>query len=72
MADVEDAAADDMRRHRPDALGDDGLLAGGDITLTPAIGAVLGLDAAEQQILRALRTEDEGFDARDLHRAFTG
>src|SRR5271155_29866 len=68
MADLEDAAADDMRRHRPDALGDDGLLAGRHIRLAPAIGAVLGLDPAEQQILRALGAEDKALDARDFHR----
>ncbi|HEY8873939.1 MAG TPA: hypothetical protein VIM52_12980 [Stellaceae bacterium] len=68
MADVEDAAADYMRRHRPDALGDDGLLAGRHIPLAPAIGPVLGLNPAEQQILRALGAEDEALDARDFHR----
>jgi Molybdopterin-binding domain of aldehyde dehydrogenase len=48
MADVEGAAADAVRRHRPDALGDDLLLALGDVSLTPAIKAVLGLGATEQ------------------------
>ena len=67
MADVEDAAADDMRRHRLDALGDDGLLPGRHISFAPAIGAVLGLDPAEQEVLRALGAEDEALDARDFH-----
>src|SRR5205823_2380804 len=67
VADVENAAADHMRRHRPDAFGDDGLLAGGDIPLAPAMQAVLGLDPAEQQILRAAGAEDEALDARDFH-----
>src|SRR5437870_8135433 len=67
MADVEDRAADHMRRHRLDAFGDDGLLAGRDIGLAPAMGAVLGLDPAEQQVLRAVGAEDEVFDACDLH-----
>jgi len=48
MADVEGAAADAVRRHRPDALGDDLLLALGDVSLTLAIKAVLGLGATEQ------------------------
>src|ERR1700730_10441131 len=48
MADVEGAAADAVRRHCPDALGDDLLLALGDVSLTPAIKAVLGLGATEQ------------------------
>src|SRR5271163_2165284 len=67
MADVEDLAADDVRRHRPKDLGDDRLLAVRDIGLAPAVKAVFGLDPAEQQILAAARAEDEGFDARDLH-----
>jgi hypothetical protein len=67
MADVEDTAADHIGRHRLDAFGDDGLLAGGDVTLAPAMEAVIGLDPAEQEILRALGAEDEAFDARDLH-----
>jgi len=67
MADVEDAAADHMRRHRLDAFGDDRLLAGGDVALAPAMEAVIGLDPAEQQILRTAGTENEAFDACDLH-----
>src|SRR5438034_11753997 len=56
-----------MRRHRLDAFGDDRLLAGGDVAFAPAVEAVIGLDPAEQQILRAAGAEDEAFDARDLH-----
>src|SRR5207249_6828404 len=67
MADVEDAAADHVGRHRLDAFGDDGLLPGGDVTLAPAVEAVIGFDPAEQEVLRALRAEDEAFDARDFH-----
>src|SRR5438270_1608004 len=67
MADVEHRAADHVRRHRLQTFGDHGLLAGGDIGLAPAAGAVLGLDPAEQQVLRTVGAEDEAFDARDLH-----
>src|SRR5271170_3963813 len=52
MANVKDAAADQVRRHRPDDLGDDGLLAVRDVGFAPAMEPVLGLDATEQQILR--------------------
>src|SRR3984893_11835834 len=48
MADVEGAAADAVRGHSPDALGDDLLLAPGDATLTPAIKAAVGLGGTEQ------------------------
>ena len=67
MADVEDASADHVRRHCPDALGDDRLLARGHIGLAPAVRAVLGFDPAEQQVLRAAGAEDEALDARDFH-----
>src|SRR3954464_12241546 len=67
MADVEDTTADHIGRHRLDALGDHGLLAGGDVSLAPAMRPVLGLDAAEQQLLRAAGAENKAFDARDLH-----
>src|SRR5438045_3990931 len=67
MTDVEDAAADDVGGHRLDAFGDDGLLPGGDVTLAPAVEAVIGFDPAEQEVLRALGAEDKAFDARDLH-----
>src|SRR5436190_3651104 len=71
MTDIKNAAADDIGGHRLDAFGDDSLLAGGDVTLAPAVEAVIGFDPAEQQVLRAVGTEDEAFDARDLHgRAF--
>src|SRR5437667_340795 len=61
------ASAEDVWRHRLEALGNDLLLALSDISLAPAIEAVLGLDAAEQKVLRAAGAEDEGFDPRDLH-----
>jgi hypothetical protein len=61
-----------MRRHRLDAFGDDNLLAGGDVPLAPAIETVIGLDPAEQQILRAAGAENEAFDACDLHWGFLG
>ena len=67
MANVEDAAADQVRRHCPDAFGDDALFAVGDVGLAPAVKTVLGLDAAEQQVLRAAGAEDKGFDAGDFH-----
>src|SRR5207248_1287836 len=70
VADVEDAAADHIGRHRLDAFGDDGLLAGGDVTFAPAVETVIGLDPAEQQILRACGPEDEAFDTRDFHKGF--
>src|ERR1700730_5503268 len=56
-----------MRRHRLDAVRNDLLLAVRDIGLAPAIEAVLGFDATEQQILRAAGPEDKGFDARNFH-----
>src|SRR5207245_858011 len=55
-------------RHRLDALGNDGLLASRHIGFAPAVGAILGLDPAEQEVLRALGAEDEALDARDFHR----
>src|SRR6202011_853576 len=67
VANAEYTAADYVWRHRLDAFGDDLLLALGDVGLAPAIEAVLSLDAAEQQILRAASPEDEGFDPSDLH-----
>jgi len=33
----------------------------------PAEEAILGFNAAEQQVFRAAGTEDEGFDPGDLH-----
>src|SRR6516225_8604838 len=54
-------------RHCPDALGDDLFLTLRHIGLAPAMEPVLGLDPAEQQVLRAAGAEDEGFDPRDLH-----
>jgi hypothetical protein len=38
-----------------------------DVSLAPAVKAILGLDAAEQQVLRAAGPGDEGFDAPYLH-----
>src|SRR6202023_2843103 len=67
VPDVEDTAADHMRRHRLDAVRNDLLLAVRDIGLAPAMETVLGLDSAEQQILRAAGPEDKGFDARNFH-----
>ena len=67
MADVKDAAADQVRRHCPDAFGDDALFAVGDISLAPAVKTVIGLDAAKQQVFRAGGAEDKGFDAGDFH-----
>ena len=50
---IEDAAADHLGRHHPNALGDNRFLAVRDISLTLAVKAVLGLNAAKQRILRA-------------------
>ena len=54
-------------RHLVDQNRDDLLAAVGDIGLAPAVGAVLGLDPAQQQVLRAAGAEDKAFDAGDLH-----
>src|SRR6516162_9502882 len=67
MANVEGTAADDMRRHRLDAFGDDLLFALRYVGFAPAVQAVLGLDPTEQEVLRAAGAEDEGLDPRDLH-----
>jgi hypothetical protein len=56
-----------MRRHCLNAFGDDLLFALRHIGFAPAMEAVLGLDAAKQQVLRATRAEDESFDPRNLH-----
>jgi hypothetical protein len=67
MADVEHRPANDMRRHFGDQHRDDLLAAMRDIGLAPAMRAVLGLDPAKQEVLRAAGAQDEGFDARDFH-----
>ena len=66
MADVQRAAADDVLRHRLQALLDHRFLAGRYIGLAPAVQAVLGLDTAEQQVFRRARIEQERFDTGDL------
>ena len=72
MANIEDGAADHLGRHRPDALGDNHLLAVRDIGFAPAIEPTFGLDAAEQQILRAAGAEDKAFDPGYLHVVVSG
>src|SRR5262249_50093560 len=67
VPDIKGAAADQVWRHCPDALGDNLFLALRHIGLAPAMEPVLGFDAAEQQVLRAAGAENKGFDPRNLH-----
>ncbi len=67
VADGERAAADHHAGHGGQDIGNRLLLARGHVGLTPAVQAALGLHAAEQQVLRRARVEQERFDARDLH-----
>src|SRR4051794_17417704 len=67
MADAECVAPNHVFCQFAQQVLDDGLLARGDIGLSPAVQAARGFDTAEQQVLRRAGIEQEGLDASDLH-----